>query len=195
MQKQRRETKTGFVVRNRFFLVVLFIFAVVSDQVSKYVIDSTFQLHETRSLIGNLLYLRYIRNPGIAFGFSLGHPAIMLTLTVLIIILLVYFFIKTDVFSETLPVRIAMVLVLGGAVGNLIDRFRMGEVIDFIDMGIGMHRWPVYNFADIYVTVGMTILIVTYAFRRETGNPHQSSTYDSLNSSLSPDGQRHDSSE
>ena len=60
-----------------------------------------------------------------------------------------------------------MVLVLGGAVGNLIDRIRMREVIDFIDMGIGRYRWPTYNFADIYVTVGMFILIFFYALKTE----------------------------
>ena len=174
-------------MRNRFFLAVLFVFTIVSDQLSKHVIDTTFQLYETRSILGNLLYLRYIRNPGVAFGISLGHPAVMLTITVIIIFFLLYFFLKTDVFSDTLPVRIAMVLVLGGAIGNLIDRFMMGEVIDFIDMGIGVHRWPVYNFADIFVTVGMAILIITYSLKRESSKSTQDISPEQVEPSIPSD--------
>ncbi len=55
--------------------------------------------------------------------------------------------------------RFAVVIILGGAAGNLIDRIRFGEVIDFINMGIGSHRWPTYNVADISLTIGVILLI------------------------------------
>jgi len=61
-----------------------------------------------------------------------------------------------------LPKRICLGLILGGAFGNLIDRISTGEVIDFIDMGIGSYRWPTYNVADIAVTVGAVILIAGF---------------------------------
>ena len=53
-------------------------------------------------------------------------------------------------------------MILGGAIGNLIDRLRMGEVIDFFDFGIGRYRWPVFNVADIAVTVGVFLLLFSY---------------------------------
>ena len=68
---------------------------------------------------------------------------------------------------ESRLLRFALTLVLGGAVGNIIDRFRLGEVIDFFDFGIGTLRWPVFNFADSFVTVGILLLALGYARQKE----------------------------
>lgn len=159
-------------MKNKLLLFALFVFIIVSDQVSKFVIDTTFVLSESRSIIGNILYLRYIRNPGAAFGLSFGHPLVMLIVTILIIIILGYLFLRGKLFTNNIPGRVALVMVLGGAFGNLIDRIRMREVIDFIDMGVGRYRWPVYNLADVYVTFGMFILIYLYSFKM---NPQKNS--------------------
>ncbi len=155
-------------MKNRLVLLVLFLFTIISDQLSKYLVNQHLELHETKIILGNLLYLRYIKNPGIAFGISFLHPKIMIVVTILIIILFGYLFFRSSVIPNTQSARIAVILVLGGAVGNLIDRLRMGEVIDFIEMGIAGHYWPVYNCADIFVTVGMCILIYHFAFDRAT---------------------------
>jgi signal peptidase II len=61
-----------------------------------------------------------------------------------------------------------LVLVLGGAVGNLVDRVRLGEVVDFIDMGWKLHRWPVYNVADIAITVGVVLFCYRSIFTSKT---------------------------
>jgi len=155
-------------VKNRLVFLVFFLFAIISDQLSKYLVNQHLELHETKRILGNVLYLRYIKNPGIAFGISFLHPKVMIVVTMLIIILFGYLFFRSSVIPNTKSARIAVILVLGGAVGNLIDRVRMGEVIDFIEMGIAGHYWPVYNFADIFVTVGMCILIYHFAFDRAT---------------------------
>ena len=152
---------------NKLLLFALFVFTIVSDQISKIIVSSTFDLYDKKIIISNILYLSYIKNKGAAFGLSVGHPLIMLTITILIILILGYLFLKGKIFPGDVFCRVGMVLVLGGAVGNLIDRIRMREVIDFIDMGIGRYRWPTYNFADIYVTIGMFILIFFYAFKTE----------------------------
>jgi len=152
-------------VKDKLLLIALFVFTIVSDQVSKYFIVATFNLHESRRIIQNILYLRYIKNPGAAFGLSFGHPHVMLTITFLIIIILGYLFLKGNLFSNNMLGKTAMVMVLGGAIGNFIDRIRMKEVVDFIDMGVGHYRWPVYNLADIYVTIGMVILIYFFSFK------------------------------
>ncbi len=155
-------------MKNKFLMIAIFLFTVISDQVSKIIINNTFDLYESVSLIKNFLYLRYIRNPGIAFGMSFGHPLLMLAVTSLIILILLILFLKGKIAPYNEIGKIAMVMILGGAVGNLIDRIRMREVIDFIDMGLGDYRWPVYNFADAYVTIGMFILIYVLSFK----NPH-----------------------
>ncbi len=154
-------------MKSKLLLFGLFVFTIVSDQISKIIVSSTFDLYDKKIIISNILYLSYIKNKGAAFGLSVGHPLIMLTITILIILILGYLFLKGKIFPDTVLCKIGMVLVLGGAVGNLIDRIRMMEVIDFIDMGIGRYRWPTYNFADIYVTVGMFILIFFYALKTE----------------------------
>ncbi len=152
-------------MKNKLLLFALFVFIVVSDQISKFIVNATFHLNESRSIIENILYLRYITNPGAAFGLSFGHPYVMLIVTILIIIILGYLFLSGKLFTNNITGEVAMVMVLGGAVGNLIDRIRMREVIDFIDMGVGRYRWPVYNLADVYVTFGMFIMIYLYSFK------------------------------
>ncbi|MFC1552214.1 signal peptidase II [Candidatus Latescibacterota bacterium] len=156
-------------MKSKLLLTFLFLFAIVSDQISKHLISSHFDLYESKSLVGNFLYIHYIKNPGAAFGLTLGHPLIMLAITITIVIVLSYLFIKGDLFSDNMLGKFAMVMVLAGAFGNLIDRIRFREVVDFIDMGIGTHRWPVYNMADLYVTIGMFILIYYFAFKETPG--------------------------
>jgi signal peptidase II len=149
-------------VKHRLFLLTLFIFAVLTDQLTKAAIHSSFELYQAKKIIPHFLSLRYIRNSGVAFGLQIGHPTIMLALTILVILILAYLYFKERLFANRLSGQIAMMFVFGGAFGNLIDRIRFGEVIDFIQMGIGPYTWPVYNFADVFVTIGMFILIALY---------------------------------
>ncbi|MCD6308020.1 MAG: signal peptidase II [Candidatus Latescibacteria bacterium] len=152
-------------MRNKLLLAAFFILAVVADQASKIVVDSVFALYESRPMLGNILRLYYIRNTGAAFGLRIGNPSVMLWVTVLVTLFLVYLFVTGRLDGGSLLGKAALVLVLAGAVGNLIDRVRLGEVIDFIDMGIGPHRWPTYNLADVFVTCGMLVLIVSQFFQ------------------------------
>ena len=160
-------------MRTRIFLSILFILAVVTDQASKFAVNSVYNLYDSRPVIGNILRLYYIRNSGAAFGINFGNPTIMLVVTILVTILLVYLFLSGKIDPGNLPGKCAIVLVLSGAAGNLIDRIRMGEVIDFIDMGIGSHRWPTYNLADVYVTCGMIILIFFHIFQSDVSEIKQ----------------------
>jgi len=157
-------------VRTKIFLTVFFLLAVLIDQASKFAVDSLYNLYDSRSIIGNVLQLRYIRNSGAAFGISFGNETVMLVVTVIVTVLLVYLFLSGKITPGNVIGESALVLVIAGAVGNLIDRIRMREVIDFIDMGIGHHRWPTYNVADIYVTCGMIVLIVSFLLHPDTSD-------------------------
>ncbi len=143
---------------------------VVIDQVTKIWVDNTMRLYESSPIIPGLLDLHYIRNTGAAFGiFSGSHasfriPFFILVSTVAIGIIL-YLFYKLEESEVMMP--IALSLVLGGAVGNLIDRVRLGEVIDFILFHYKAFQWPAFNVADIGITSGVFLLIIRIFFFEE----------------------------
>ena len=114
------------------------------------------------SVIGEILRLTYVKNPGMAFGIQIGGKLFYtIFASIACIIILVYLF---RLRPENFWARFALASILGGAIGNLIDRFVYSEVVDFIDVKI--IRWPVFNFADIAVFVGMVILIAIVIFEK-----------------------------
>jgi len=138
------------------------VLVVVLDQITKLAVKDRFYLGESIEIFGDVLRFTYIQNPGMAFGIRLGGPlffTIFASIASLIILIYLY-----RMRRESLPSRLSLALILGGAIGNLIDRFAYGEVIDFIDVGIKNTRWPVFNAADSAVTVGMIILISLVLF-------------------------------
>ncbi|MDZ7260537.1 MAG: signal peptidase II [candidate division KSB1 bacterium] len=117
------------------------------------------------SVIGDLIRLTFVENPGMAFGLRLGGKTFFTIFASLAsLAILVYLF---RIKGEKLIARLALALILGGAIGNLIDRIAFGQVVDFIDIGIGTTRWPVFNVADIAVTVGMIILLTVVFLQKE----------------------------
>ena len=111
------------------------------------------------SIIGDLVRFIYVRNPGSAMGLFPVGRYVLVGISVLASLFLIYLYRTTD---PRLKVRLgAMAAILGGAVGNLIDRvFYSGHVVDFIDVGIGTHRFYTFNVADMGVTVGGTLLFL-----------------------------------
>lgn len=135
---------------------------IIIDQLTKLLTKQFMQEKESISVIGDILRLTYIKNPGMAFGIQIGGKLFYtIFASIACVIILVYFF---RLRPENFWARFALVSILGGALGNLIDRFIYSEVVDFIDVRI--IRWPVFNFADIAVSVGMIILIVIVVFER-----------------------------
>ena len=150
-------------------LILISLIVVILDQFTKAVITNYFILHQSIEVIRGLFNITYIRNPGAAFGIlrdvSGTFRTIFLTgisFTALIIIFFVYRNIK-DTAS-----RIAFSLIAGGAFGNLVDRIRFGEVIDFLDFYIGRYHWPAFNVADSAITVGVFIAVL-FLYRDKGG--------------------------
>lgn len=150
----------------------------VADQVIKQIIRTQFLLGETVSVIGNGFFrLSYIENPGMAFGIQPGNKIFFTLLTLLIVAgLVVYLY---QIRKDSLYQRLPLAIIMGGAFGNLIDRifygvwFQMdtwfqGRVVDYLDFdfpdidfaGIYMTRWPVFNLADMAVTIGVILMIL-----------------------------------
>ncbi len=138
---------------------------VILDQASKRLVWAAFQNTGGTDLIDGVLRIRLSTNTGAVMGILSESRSILISITIISIIALIYFSYRMR-YAPMLK-RACLGLVLGGAFGNLIDRIATGKVIDFIDMGIGSHRWPTYNVADIAVTVGAVFLIVGFSFQRE----------------------------
>ncbi|SDC48226.1 MULTISPECIES: signal peptidase II [unclassified Candidatus Frackibacter] len=123
----------------------------VLDQVTKLTVVKHFYLGESLPIIDNIFHLTYVRNFGAAFGILNNQRLFFIITTSLVIIILLALYYKAK--DAGLIIKIALGLGLGGAIGNLIDRVRLGYVIDFLDFRI----WPVFNIADSAIVVGVGI--------------------------------------
>ena len=158
--------------------LVLFI-----DQLTKFAVKSFMELHQTIPILGSFLRLTYVENSGMAFGISFGENAFFTVFAVIAsIVILIYLF---KMKSEHPYARMAMAIIFGGAIGNLTDRLIRGSVVDFIDFeffdiripefqafffhfpGYQLDRWPVFNVADMAVTIGMVMLFLFILFEKE----------------------------
>ncbi len=136
---------------------------VILDQVTKWMVISRLPLYEDVPIISGLLSLQHVRNSGAVFGFLSGadipfKPYLFALLSSLALFALAYYA-RTIPPEERLP-RLALSLVIGGAIGNLIDRLRFGYVVDFVKMYWDTHVWPNYNVADSAISVGLVLLII-----------------------------------
>jgi signal peptidase II len=147
-----------------FSLVALTVVAL--DQVSKFFINANMTLGQSIPEEG-FFRITYSTNTGGVFGIF-ANQAFLITLTAIVGVTAILVYSRYPQ-ANRLLVRVALGLLLGGAVGNLIDRIRLGEVVDFIDIG----AWPVFNLADSAVTVGVILIIYYFLFlaRREGAAP------------------------
>ena len=134
---------------------------VVLDQIAKTVVTSHLELHRSVSVIHGFFALTYVRNTGAAFGLLAGRledlrVPFFLTVSLLALAVLIGFL--RGLPPERRAVTVACGAVLGGAIGNMIDRFAFGEVIDFLDVYVGAYHWPAFNVADAAITIGVIVL-------------------------------------
>ena len=134
---------------------------ILFDQLTKYVVKNNLALRESWPDTG-FVRLTHGTNTGTAFGL-LPDQTLFLIVASIFAIAFLYYFYKTHTLSSRL-LRLAIGLQLGGAVGNLIDRVRLGAVVDFIDVG----PWPIFNVADSSIVTGIAILIGVMLFRADT---------------------------
>lgn len=140
--------------------VFIMVFLVVFDQVTKFIVINNIEFGKSITIIDKFFYLAHWTNKGAAWGIMQNRKVILIPVTILITMGLLYFMYKNNVKI----LRIAITLIVGGAVGNLIDRiFRQEGVVDFLDFYIGSYHYPTFNFADCCVVVG-TIILAYYLF-------------------------------
>jgi signal peptidase II len=145
---------------------VAFLLTFVLDQATKVLVQSSLHLGESVQVIGLYVKITYIHNPKGAFGLPIGGKLFFVIFSVLASLFILYYLFKIP--KEKVWSKGSLALILGGAVGNLIDRFRLGEVIDFIDVGIRTTRWPIFNVADSAVTIGVILLLYALLLKKES---------------------------
>lgn len=135
---------------------------VLLDQATKLLVLAKLPLYHAVSVIPGFFNLTHIRNPGGAFGFMASgsleiRNLLFLGVSVFAMGLIVYFYRSTP---KTYPyLASALAMIFGGAAGNLVDRLRFGEVVDFLDLYVGVYHWPAFNVADSAISIGITIFI------------------------------------
>ncbi|GFO53146.1 lipoprotein signal peptidase [Geomonas sp. Red276] len=142
-------------------LLVVSALVLIIDQVTKLYIDKSMVLHSSIPVIQNFFSITYLRNKGAAFGI-LANSAFRLPFFILISVVAVIVIVVAlgKLREDQKFAAISLSLIFSGALGNLIDRVRLGEVIDFLDAHWYHHHWPAFNIADSAICVGVFLLAV-----------------------------------
>lgn len=163
------QTMPERVRRNYPWLILPALGVVFFDQLTKQLIIKSLRVYESVPVIQGFFDLVHVRNRGMAFGIMNDSPSdsgmwLLLAMSfVAIALLLVWFFRMKE---EGVLFTLSLSLILGGAVGNIIDRLRFGEVVDFLDVYVGAYHWPAFNVADAAITVGTFMIAATLLFAR-----------------------------
>ncbi|MBU1853911.1 MAG: signal peptidase II [Candidatus Omnitrophica bacterium] len=142
---------------------ILLILAI--DQYSKLLVRLKFTVGESLPLIRNIFHITYVSNKGAAFGLFKNFTLIFIMISIVVIVyilLVVLKSIKGGKFLSDPIINFGLILIIAGALGNLIDRLKFGYVTDFLDFRI----WPVFNIADIAITIGTFFLILSFLSRK-----------------------------
>lgn len=156
-------------IKRHFLFIAASAAVIAADQAAKWVILHLVPLHETITVIPGFLNVVHFRNPGGAFGLFAGQSGfamgmVFFIITLVALGLIIYLYKQTPAGERLLAAGLAFVF--GGAVGNLIDRLRFGNVVDFIDLYVKDYHWPAFNVADSAITLGVVIFAFYVIFRK-----------------------------
>jgi signal peptidase II len=157
--------------RKYWVLLIVFLSILLLDQWTKHLVWVKLPLHDSVEVIPGFFNLTHVRNTGGAFGIFGGRGAIgsafFVIVSVIAVIAILIFFVKLK--EEERLLTLSFPLVLGGATGNLIDRLRFGEVVDFLDFYVSSFHWPAFNIADSAICLGiglMALELLTHDLRK-----------------------------
>ncbi|KAA9025943.1 signal peptidase II [Niallia endozanthoxylica] len=140
------------------FYYIIALLAVLADQWTKWLIVKNMELGERITVIENFLYITSHRNRGAAWGILQGQMWFFYVITVIVIIAIIYYLKKSEMESPLF--KFSLALMLGGAIGNFIDRVFRQEVVDFIHTYPFGYNFPIFNIADSALVIGVAILII-----------------------------------
>ena len=148
------ERPLGASVAQWLALGAIALAAVAADQLTKHIVASRLRLDDEVHVLGPL-WIHHVQNSGIAFGLFASATSIVIVLTAVAVAWMLGFFARSGSRHPILPV--ALGLVIGGSISNLVDRVRLGHVTDFLDLRF----WPAFNLADSFIVIGVAILLAS----------------------------------
>lgn len=153
-----------------FYTIALTV--IILDQLSKFIVQQKLDPGQIIPIIPSFFNLTYVLNPGAAFGFLSGASAafrgpFFITISVLAVLFILYY--RSHHRGMGVVPSVALALILGGALGNLIDRLRLGMVVDFLDFYYRSYHWPAFNLADSAITVGVALMVFEIVMDRPKG--------------------------
>ena len=151
-------------------IIYLSILLFIVDQISKILTVKLIEINKGIEIIKNFFYLTYTHNTGAAFSILTGQR-ILLILIATIILIILFNYIRKNKVKEKIDI-LAFSLIIGGSLGNLIDRIVRGYVVDFIDTKIFGYNFPIFNLADTFIVIGVFLLIIILS-RKEDKNDNR----------------------
>jgi signal peptidase II len=169
--------KESALYRTAYFLVSLAV--LLLDQWTKGIVMRTFQVHESREVLSGLFDLTYVQNSGAAFGLfasvdSSVKAIVLNSVAVLVFLIVSAYALRSS--HKSVRLQVGLALILGGAVGNLLDRVRFTYVVDFLDFSISGHHWPAFNVADSAICIGVGLLFLDMLQKEEEAEERPASS-------------------
>lgn len=146
------------------YSILMIVGILLLDQTTKYFAQNNLQYLDTIPLIQDVFHLTYRRNTGAAFSILRDKQTLLIGTTSIIIIILIWYLGKIKNDSDAALLRLPLGFIIGGAIGNLIDRIRLNYVIDFFDFNL--INYPVFNIADIFIVIGTFLLAYAILFKK-----------------------------
>lgn len=143
--------------------ILLSIFIVLADQLAKSAATKYLMGQRPVEIIKNFVELHYVKNYGAAFGILQNQRWFFIVITSIVVFAMVVYMLKNSG-SLTILSKISISMLSGGAIGNLIDRVRLGYVVDFIKLDLKIYNFPVFNIADMFIVAGTALLVYTILF-------------------------------
>lgn len=139
-------------------IIIISIILLCIDQISKLLVVNLLTKTNSITIIKNFFYLTYINNDGAAFSILVGKRIFLILIAVLVIVMLIRYIKKNNIQNKLELVSLA--LIIGGSLGNLMDRLVRGYVIDFLDFKLFNYNFPIFNLADTFIVIGVFLLLL-----------------------------------
>lgn len=149
-------------------MIILTILVILVDFFSKYMVSKLMTVNETIDLIDNFFRITYVKNTGAAFSIFSNNTILVVIISVVIIGFLLFYIYKNK--GNNKLENVSYAFILGGAIGNLIDRLVYGYVIDFLDFEILSYDAPIFNLADTFIVIGVILFLINTLRSRYDGN-------------------------
>lgn len=149
-------------------MIILTILVILVDFFSKYMVSKLMTVNETINLIDNFFRITYVKNTGAAFSIFSNNTILVIIISVVIIGFLLFYIYKNK--GNNKLENVSYAFILGGAIGNLIDRLVYGYVIDFLDFEILSYDAPIFNLADTFIVIGVILFLINTLRSRYDGN-------------------------